>query len=108
MHDGVRWEDDLLVLEPGQSASYTIEMNLQKPNMSKDWALTAWGEDGQVSLFINGKGDSDQWPLVDRDDSLLPSDEKEIESSYSTVDPARSVAAYSFVDTAEEGEKSVQ
>ena len=53
-------------------------MNLEKPNMSKDWALTAWGEAGQVSLVLNGKSNSDSWPLIDRDDSLLPSDEREI------------------------------
>ena len=81
LHDGVRWEDEIYVLEPGQSATYTIEMNLAKPYMSRDWAFTAWGENGEVSVVVNGKGSSDHWPLIDRDDNLLPENEREIESS---------------------------
>ena len=102
LHDGVRWEDDLLILEPGQSASYTIEMNLEKPYMSKDWALTAWGENGKVSVVINGKGTTDHWPLIDRDDNLLPLNEREIEGSQSSTDPSRSIEAFSHVYIAEE------
>ena len=56
-------------------------MNLEKPYMSKDWALTAWGENGEISVVINGKGTTDHWPLIDRDDNLIPLNEREIESS---------------------------
>ena len=53
--------------------------------MSKDWALTAWGENGPLSVGINGKT-SDVWPEIGRQDSLLPQDELEI-SSTDTSDP---------------------
>ena len=51
--------------------------------MSKDWAFTAWGENGPVSVSIQGKT-SDTWPEITRDDSQLPSDEFEIQGSDST------------------------
>ena len=55
-------------------------MNLQKDNMSKDWALTAWGENGPLTVSVQGKT-SDTWSEIIRDDSLLPSDEFEIPAS---------------------------
>jgi hypothetical protein len=51
--------------------------------MSKDWALTAWGENGPVTVGITGKT-SDVWPEITRDDSQLPSDEFEIPASDSS------------------------
>ena len=70
-------------LAPGDTAYYTIEMNLQKDNMSKDWAFTAWGENGPLTVGIQGKTSS-EWPEIPRDDSKLPSDEFEIPADDST------------------------
>ena len=79
-HDGPRWLTNLFTLAPGDSADSIIELNLQKDNMSKDWALTAWGENGPLTVEVSGKT-SDVWSEIPRDDSLLPSDEFEIPAS---------------------------
>ena len=39
--------------------------------MAIDWALTAWGMQGAVSVDILGK-DKDEWNFIEREDSLLP------------------------------------
>ena len=39
--------------------------------MSLDWALTAWGFDGEVSVEILLK-DKDTWNFIEKDDSQLP------------------------------------
>ena len=36
--------------------------------MALDWALTAWGMDGEVSVEILLK-DKDEWNFIDRDDN---------------------------------------
>ena len=46
--------------------------------MTKDWSFTAWAENGPIEVIIENKT-SDEWPFVERDDSLLPPDEFEIE-----------------------------
>ena len=79
-HDGPRWLSNTFTLAPGESSTFLIEMNLQKDNMSKDWALTAWGENGPLTVSVQGKT-SDTWSEIIRDDSLLPSDEFEIPAS---------------------------
>ena len=85
-HDGPRWMQNTFDLAPGETAVFKIELNLQKTNMSKDWALTAWGENGPLSVYINGKT-SDVWPEIGRQDSLLPQDEFEISPSDPIVPP---------------------
>ena len=39
--------------------------------MSLDWALTAWGFDGEISVEILLK-DKDTWNFIEKDDSQLP------------------------------------
>ena len=58
-------------VEAGQSIAVAIEINLAKPNMSLDWALTAWGFDGEISVEILLK-DKDTWNFIEKDDSQLP------------------------------------
>ena len=37
--------------------------------MTKDWAFTAWGENGAVQVWIRNKPSDTQWPWINRDDS---------------------------------------
>ena len=68
----------IFTLGPGDEEEFTIELDLNKPGMTKDWAFTAWGEDGPLQVFIRNKPSDDQWYFIDRDDSLLPDDEFEV------------------------------
>ena len=45
--NGERWLR-VVNLAPGDQITYTIELDLNKTGMSKDWAFTAWGEDGTI------------------------------------------------------------
>ena len=75
--DGERWLP-IIELGPGVEQEYIIELDLNKAGMTKDWALTAWGENGPLEVFVKDKPSANQWPWVDRDDSLLPADEFEV------------------------------
>ena len=52
--NGERWITEY-VLKPGASTSFTIELDLNKKGMTKDWSFTAWGENGEVEVNIIGK-----------------------------------------------------
>ena len=100
-HDGPRWLNNAFTLGPGESSTFLIEMNLQKDNMSKDWALTAWGENGPLTVSVQGKT-SDTWSTILRDDSQLPSDELEIPASDSpTTDQTDAEQAEFYAAAAE-------
>ena len=45
--------------------------------MTKDWSVTAWAESGPIEVEVLNKA-SQEWPYVERDDSLLPHDEFEV------------------------------
>ena len=76
LYDGDVWMPTIY-LAPGASQTYTIELDLNMKGMSKDWSFTAWGENGPITVEVIGKT-SDAWPLVERNDALLPLDEFEI------------------------------
>lgn len=52
--------------------------------MTKDWAITAWGENGTVQVEIKELNFSDQFPFVTKDDSRLPENEGRSNSSDGT------------------------
>ena len=68
--NGERWMP-VITLGPGDSATYIIELDLNKKGMTKDWSITAWGENGPLEVKVNGKA-KQHWPHVDRNDSELP------------------------------------
>ena len=41
-------------LAPNQEYSYWVELDLSRPEMSKDWSFTAWGENGAVQVTVDG------------------------------------------------------
>ena len=43
--------------------------------MTRDWSITAWGEDGPVEVTVLGKGESQHFPFLSKNDELLPTDE---------------------------------
>lgn len=49
---------------------------MSRPEMSKDFSVTAWGEDGSVEVQVQGKVMSDNFPYVAKDDSSLPPNEQ--------------------------------
>ena len=68
--EGEKWMRPI-TLGAGQSQTYTIELDLNKTGMTKDWSFTAWGENGPVEVNVAGKS-KHHWPYVNRDDSKLP------------------------------------
>ena len=69
-------------LAPGETRQYTMTLDLDKTGMTPDWAFSAWGEDGAISISVTGSDGndiaSDSWPFVQRDDNRLPTSENEI------------------------------
>ena len=72
-HTGEAWID-AFNLGPGEEEEFIIEMALQRDGMSKDWSVTAWGENGSVKVTVGGLT-SDSFPYIKRNDSYLPQDE---------------------------------
>jgi len=50
--EGERWVPSI-TLQPNQSQKYIIELDLSRLNMTKDWSVTAWGENGSVQIEID-------------------------------------------------------
>ena len=42
----------------GQTHSYILELDMARQGMANDWSFTAWGENGEVSVKIVGRGDT--------------------------------------------------
>ena len=45
----------IIELGPGVEQEYILELDLNKAGMTKDWALTAWGENGPLEVFVRNK-----------------------------------------------------
>ena len=39
-----------MYLEAGESVTIEVEFNWNRPGITKDWSVTAWGESGPVSV----------------------------------------------------------
>ena len=61
-----------IVLTPGEEAEYTLELDLSRQGMTRDWSFTAWGENGTVQVSIPTKGPSKTFPYIYRNDDYLP------------------------------------
>ena len=89
-------------LRPGQEQEYTVELDLSRPGISKDWSVVAWGENGDVEVQIDGmrKSQSSKFPHVKRNDSRLPSsDRRGGSSSTSTSATTASITTNSSTNT---------
>ena len=97
--EGEKWSR-AITLGAGESQTYTIELDLNKKGMTKDWSFTAWGENGPVKVNVSGK-EKHHWPLVKREDSLLPADEREISGERRSAPDLCSVKPTSFTPSYE-------
>ena len=59
----------------GQTHLYILELDMARQGMANDWSFTAWGENGEVSVSIVGRGDTQHFPYIEKNDDLLPSTE---------------------------------
>ena len=88
-----------ITVNANDEVEHTIELDLSRRDMSKDWSITAWGENGPVSIEVVGKGNTDHFPFVRKDDSKLPPSEGGTDSNdNSTNDQAA-------IDAAEDAER---
>jgi hypothetical protein len=70
---GERWIP-ARTFDSNEVVDYTIEIDFDREHAPKDWAFTAWGENGEISIEVIGK-ESDTWADVKQDHSKLPEDE---------------------------------
>ena len=38
------------IVKAGETAEFEVELNWNRPGITKDWSVTAWGESGFVSV----------------------------------------------------------
>ena len=89
MRTGSSWEPNTYELGPGEEAQYIIQMNTGRKNWSKDWALTAWGYNGEVSVTINGK-DRSEWS------GYIESESESVDNGGDNSDPVDEVDCSPF------------
>ena len=51
-----------MYLEAGESVTIEVEFNWNRPGITKDWSVTAWGESGPVSVTHDSGIASDSFP----------------------------------------------
>jgi hypothetical protein len=42
----------------GHVQMYILELDMAREGMANDWSFTAWGEDGEFSVSVLGRGDT--------------------------------------------------
>jgi hypothetical protein len=53
-----------LIFEPNQSREYHLELDMSatnRPSRSKDWSVTAWGENGEITITMTNKDSATGW-----------------------------------------------
>jgi hypothetical protein len=68
-----RWTPKV-TLEPGQEIEYIVEIDLDREEMSKDWSITAWGENAPVKINVANRTSS-TFNVITEDNTMLPEDE---------------------------------
>ena len=54
---------------------YVLELDMRRQGMANDWSFTAWGENGEVEITVVGRGETQHFPYIIKDDDLLPATE---------------------------------
>jgi hypothetical protein len=75
-----RWMDPI-EFKAGEKMTFYVELDLNRDEISPDWAVTAWGESGEIKITVDAKGESDKFPYVKQDHSRLPADEGQEEGN---------------------------
>ena len=78
-----------MFLLAGESVEIEVELNLERKGVSKDWSVTAWGEQGGVTVTHNDGLASDSLPYQPKGGSFAI-------ASTSTVQPKTKSAAASI------------
>jgi hypothetical protein len=69
-----RWMDPI-EFKADEEMVFYVELDLGREGLSPDWAVSAWGESGEIEITVDGKESSDTLPYVKQDHSKLPADE---------------------------------
>jgi len=59
-----------MVVFAGEQVTIEVELNWNRPGITKDWSVTVWGEDGVVAVTHDGGIPSDSLPYQPKAGSL--------------------------------------
>jgi hypothetical protein len=77
---------DPIEFKAGEEMVFYVELDLNRDELSPDWAISAWGESGEIKIRVDGKEESDHFPYVKQNHSKLPANEGQEEGDGDSSD----------------------
>ena len=61
----------------GEEKRYIIEFDWSRPNITPDWSITAWAENGAVSVRYEDGRESDKLPFIESIEEIQTTQEQQ-------------------------------